>query len=484
MLAGLTFSSDESQPTRHDFRFSHGAFRDDEIFESSTATPGRFVLEIGRRLAKRAPQSDLLAIANPLLPVSASQAASWLQGQSPRPLILADQGGMPVLYVLPRRLFEEDCRLLLCLSTLDAGLDARLLTLVAQVEIEVIRLGLAGLDAFPASSGNGWLNPDRRLRALKLQAENALAIVERDAEWRRRPLAFFHPYHAGDALFAALGAKTAQPLLFDEHIVCTAFKDVVEQAASPLRPVELAMAPMARDGSVSKYRYFVQALDLLGDDFRRGHFTIFGRLLRMYHFTPFHLIDHSKFALGDPMDRADSTVGWSRQEPLRLAPPSGTGLRILFHLNGGWPLKTYPRKETLALFHTLRGLGFEVTVLARPDLESAGVRSVEAPDAVSLAAEIEAHHLFVGVDSFPLHFATLVRRRPTIALFGSTRPCNSDAPPGPGYQALVGCLPCNTCLSKSGCPLTGQEECVNYTPAAEVVAAILAMATRTYTVSR
>jgi hypothetical protein len=477
MLAGLTFDSG-ARHERHDFRFSHGAFRADEIFESATATPGRYILEIGRRLAQRHAAADLIAIANPLLPLNALQLTAWLGDRSPAPLILADSAGMPILYILPRKVIEEDGRLLLCMSTLDSGLDARLLGAMAGVEFSVITLPVPGLDAFPAQSGNGWLNPDRRLRALKRQAEDAVAIVESDKSWRSRPFALFHPYHAGDALFVALASKSAQPLLFEKQIVCSAFKDVVEAADPKLEAVELALPPMARDGSVSKYRYFVNALDRLGADFRRENFTVFGRLLRMHHFTPFHLHDHAKFTLGDPMERQESTLYWHGAPP-RLAPGAGP-LRALFHLNGGWALKTYPDKQVRPLFAMLRSLGWDITVLDRPDLESPGVRSIKAGTATALAAQIEAHHLFVGVDSFPLHFAALVHRRPTVGLFGSTRPCNHDAPPSLGYEALVGSLPCNTCLSKSGCPMVGGDDCANYPDALTVATAIIAMTARTY----
>jgi hypothetical protein len=476
MLAGLTFAAGKAD--RHDFRFSHGAFRADEIFESATATPGRYMLEIGRRLAARNPGADLIAIANPLLPLNALQLAAWLDDKSPEPMILADSAGMPILYTLPRRVIEEDGRMMLCLSTLDASLDARLLGLVTGREFRVVNLAVGGFDAFPASSGNGWLNPDRRLRALKLQAEDALAIVQSDPAWRSRPFALFHPYHAGDALFVALASKRAAPLLFEKQIVCTAFKDVVEAVSPRLEPVELRLPPMARDGSVSKYRYFVTALDTLGADFRRSHFTVFGRLLRMHHFTPFHLHDHARFTLGDPMERQESTLHWHGEQP-RLAPAGGK-LRALFHLNGGWALKTYPERQARTLIGMLRSLGWEISVLDRPDLADTGAQPVSAPSAASLSAQIEAHHLFLGVDSFPLHFAALVHRRPTVALFGSTRPVNHDAPPGPGYQALVGCLPCNTCLSKSGCPMAGGDDCVNYPDALEVATALTAMAARTY----
>jgi len=479
MLAGLSFAAG-SKVERHDFRFSHGGFRDDDIFESSTATPGRYILEIGRRLIAASAQAELLAIGNPLLPLSAAQLAAWLGERRAEPGIIADSAGFPVVYVIPRRVFAEDSRLLLCLSTRDAGLDAQLLYFAAGVEFPVANAPLSGLDAFPAFSSNGWLNPDQRLRGLKRQAERALTLCRSDRDWRRRPFVLFHPYHAGDALFVALASKEAAPLLYDGQIVCSAFKDVVESAAPRLQPIELSMPPMARDGSVSKYDYFVKALNHLGDDFLISHFVVFGRLLRMYHFTPFHLIDHARFTLGDPMDRPERTIGFRPAAPLRLLEESAGKLRLLFHLNGGWDLKTYPQDRTRALFQTLRTMGCEITVIDRPDLEEAGARSVKAGDIASLTAQVDSHHLFVGVDSFPLHFATHVRRRPTVALFGSTRPCNSDAARDDGYQALVGTLPCNSCLAKNGCPILRRGDCINYPEPREVASTIVEMASRLY----
>ncbi len=480
MLAGLAISSKTDRPQQFDFRFSQGAFRDDEIFDSATSTPSRYLLEIGRRLGKAVPQADRVAIGNPLLPLGPAQLDRWLVGVFEVPAIITDRSGFPIVYVLSRRLFEEKERLLLLLSCVDGALDARLLSHLTGVDVVPKVVDLANLDAFPAMSANGWLNPDRRLRALKRQAEKALHIMETQPDWRDLPFAAFHPYHAGDTLFFAMASKQAQPRLFDKQVVCSAFKDVVDVCSPAIEPVELTLPPMARDGSISKYRYFVDALARLGDEFTGRNYVIFSRLLRMHHYTPFHLIDHAKFTLGDPMDAVERTVYGQPSQPVSLCDLPSRPLKILFHLNGGWPLKTYPLEQTRVLFHVLQGLGCEITVIDRPDLQGDGVRSVTGGSTAALKILVESHHLFVGADSYPLHFAKLVMGRPTVALFGSTKSCNHDAPRRRDYRALVGHLPCNTCFSKQGCPIFGGDACLDYVKPQVVASELVEMAFEYY----
>jgi hypothetical protein len=480
MLAGLAISSSAAQRQQFDFGFSQGGFREDEIFESATSTPSRYVLEVGRRLGKAAPRADYFAIGNPLLPLRSAQLDLWSANTGAVPTVTVDGSGFPIAYVLPRRLFEEKERLLLLLSCVDGNTDIRILQYLTGGDVVRRDTDLNDLGHFPAMSCNGWLNPDQRLRALMRQAENALRVMEVRPDWDALPFAAFHPYHAGDALFVALASKQASPLLFDKHVVCSAFKDVVDVCAPAIEPVELPMAPMARDGSISKYRYFVNALNVLGESFTAENHVVFARLMRMHHYTPFHLIDHAKFTLGDPMDAITRTIYGQPTVPIALCERAAKPLRILFHLNGGWPLKTYPLDSTRVLFQVLRGLGCELTVLDRPDLASDGVHSVPGGTTASLQALVNSHHLFVGADSYPLHFAKLVVGRPTVALFGSTRPCNHDAVRGRDYRATVGYLPCNTCLSKQGCPMFGGDSCVNYVKPQVIVSELLEMAFEYY----
>jgi ADP-heptose:LPS heptosyltransferase len=155
-------------------------------------------------------------------------------------------------------------------------------------------------------------------------------------------------------------------------------------------------------------------------------------------------------------------------------------LRVLFHLGGGWALKTYPAAYMRVVIGALNSLGAAVTVLGRPDLQEAGARSEVSEDSATLRRLVEAHHVFVGVDSFPHHFARLVMGWPTVGLFGNTKPCNSDASYGQGYRSSDLNLSCNRCGAYDVCPVFGRKDCANYAPPERVVADILDLAREVY----
>jgi hypothetical protein len=480
MLVGLGISSLLDRPQRFDFRFSQGAFRDDEIFESATSTPSRYLLEIGRRLGKAVPQADRFVIGNPLLPLGSAQLDEWTLGVLEAPSIVTDRSGFPIAYVLPRALFEERQRFLLPLSCVDFRLDARLLKHLTGLDVGRMEIALDNLDAFPAISANGWLNHDRRLRVLKVQAEIALHNMDRRSDWRDMPFAAFHPDHAADTVFAALASKQASPCLFDKQVFSSAFHDMIAACSPALEPVEFRLPPTESGRSASEYRSFVNALENLGKGFADENYVIFARFVRMEHATPFHLIDHAKFALGDPMESIERTIYGQPPVSPKLCDRPVKPLKILFHLNGDGPLATYPMEQTRILFHVLKGLGCDLSVLDRPDLEAAGARSVSAGNIAALQALVETHHLFVGIDAHPLHFAKLVMGRPTVGLFGNTKPCLRDGVRSRDYRALAGHLPCSSCLSKQDCPMFGGKSCKNYVKPQTVASELLEMAFEYY----
>jgi hypothetical protein len=480
MLAGLAISSLSNQSQRFDFRFSQGAFREDELFDSATSVPSRYLLEIGRRMLHALPKADYFAIGNPLLPIGSAQLDDWLVGALRAPAIVTDKSGFPVVYVLPRRLFEEREQLLLLFSCIDSALDRRLLVHLTGVDPALRDIDFDNLDRFAPDSANGWLNPDRQLRVLKLQAEKALRIMDRRADWRDVPFSLCHPDHASDVLFGTLASKQAAPSLYEKQVISAAFKDVVDVCSPSILSTELHSAAKAQSGSISTYRAFANALENLGDGFAKDNYVIYGRSLRRTQANPFHFVDHAKFTLGDPMHVIDRTLYGQSPAPIRLCALPAKPFRILFQLNGDLPLMSYPLESTKSLFNVLRGLGCELSVLDRPDLESAGAHSVFGGNMASLKAQVERHHLFVGVDSTPLHFAKLVMGRPAVALFGCTKACHRDAARTRDYRALVGHLPCNDCQAKSICPMFGGEVCANHAKPQTVASELLEMAFEYY----
>jgi hypothetical protein len=480
MLAGLAIISSSARPQRFDFRFSQGAFRDDEIFDSALSVPGRYLLEVGRRILKAVPNADWLVIGNPLLPLRAEQLAGWLDGNVTGPMVATDRAKFPIFYVFPRCLFDQRERFLLLLSTLDAAIDAHLLSLLLQEEVNCRPLALETIGEPPALGPNGWLNGDQRLNVAKLQCTDAIALIESRSDWPTLPFVSFYPMHAGDVLFMSVASRMASNSLFSKQVVCSSYVDIPTACGSKLESMRLRLPWISRDGSVSELTYFVHALERLGDEARHSNFFVFSRILRLYFHTPFHLVDHARFALGDSLDAFEQTVhARPTADEARCQNPASP-LRVLFHLNGGWKLKTYPAEYMRVIIGTLRGMGIDVTVIDRPDLQAAGAQSVTSEDSATLRRLVESHHIFVGVDSFPHHFSRLVLGWPTIGLFGNTKPCNSDARYVEGYRSSDQSLSCNRCGAYDACPVLNRHDCINYAPPARVVSDILNLARECY----
>lgn len=480
MLAGLAISSLSDRPQRFDFRFSQGAFRDDEIFDSATCPPSRYLIELGRRLLRACPGADIFVIGNPLLPIRAERLAEWYDGGR-RTVVATAVDKFPLFYVLPRRLLAELENFLLPLSMVDGPTDAKLLSCIIGNDVSCQSTNFPAIGSFPGITSTTWLNDDNKHGALKLQCEKAIEIMERRRDWKRVPFANFHPNHAGDILFFSIASHDVERPLYTSHIICSSYMDIWKACHSRLEPIRLRLPWLSRDYTVGEARYFAHALDRLGDEVVQNNYVIFTRFLRHYTKTPFHFIDHARFSLGDPMETPERTM--------HVRPPMVEGqctlpaspLRVLVHLvGGGWALKAYPRSRASQLCRLLVALGCQVSVLDGPDLEAEGGRPIVADDTESLQTAIRAHHIVVGVDSYPQHFARNVMGWPTILLCGNTKSDNPGLRWGPRYRVLLADLPCNPCGSRGGCPLFGGMECLNYPSPQQVAATIFEMARTVY----
>ncbi len=476
MLAGLSIAS-SGRVERLSFVFGSGAFRDNEIFDSATCPPSRYLLEVGRRLIQAMPEAEVLVIGNPLLPLNPQQLADWLGAVSSVPALVTDARKFPLLYVLPRQLFDRFERFLLLLSTVDAALDGRLLHLLSGQEVK--RIGTPGLEIthFPESTPTHWFQGEARQQMLKILSMAAVQTIERNPAWRTLPFATYQPYHAGSLLFLNLASRQMPESFFDKQIICWSYKDIYQACPGRLEPLWLRLPWLPRDNSVGELEYLARSLERLGQDVLDNHFIVFMRYSRIYSIPPFHLIDQMKFALGESMSEEGRTV--HGQPPTCSARPDlpPRPLKLLFHLVGGWTLKTYRDDHAATVFAVLKSFGCEITVIDRPDLEKTlGVRSITSEDTSQLTAAAQDHHIFIGVDSFPHHFVRHVLGWPTIGLFANTKPCNSDARDAPDYRPLVGNLPCNPCGGHDKCPLLGREDCSNFVDPSRLITAILDMA--------
>ena len=479
MLAGIALSADGRQQ-RLALKFGAGAFRDDEVFDSANCPPSRYLIEMGRRLLEIAPNARRLMIGNPLLPLTPEQLAGWIPPALSVPVVITDSASFPLAYCLPRWMVEEEEKFLLLLTACDANLDQRLLGQVGGCEIGRVAVPKLEIGDFPQSTTTGWFMGRGRQEMLRTCTIAALRTMNRRKDWRDLPFAAYLPYHAGSLLMLNLAARQVPNGFFSKEVICASYRDIVETYPSPLEPVPLRMPWLPRDNSVGELEYLAHALERLGPEVRESHFFGFLRYSRLYNRTPFHLIDQMKFALGHSMRHETDTVHGGQPFAQGRSDLPVRPLKLLFHLAGGWKLKSYHADKAAAMFMALKSYGCELTVIDRPDLERFGARSVTSDDTALLTAEVRAHHIFVGVDSFPHHFVRHVLGWPTIALFANTKPCNSDARESADYRALVGALPCNPCGADQRCPMLGGEDCANFAQPHQVVAAILEMARAVY----
>jgi hypothetical protein len=450
------------------------------MFDSATSPPSRYIVEIARRLCAASPKADFVAIANPLLPLKSGQLSGWLGKSKPSALVIADKDGFPLFYVLPTGFCREREKFLLTLSAVDAHLDQRLLQGLLGTKVALHSIGGLAIGSYPVSTPTGWFQGTLRQKILKITAANAIKIVESRRDWERLPVAAYHPYHAGSIVFFAMAARDVATPLVERHVICSSYKDIVSASASPLQPIWLKLPFLPRDNSVGEPQYFTKALDRLGEEVVSENFLVFMRYSRVSAFSPFHMIDHDRFALGQSLDRPEDLRALQPPQVSQRCRSAPAPLKVLFHITGGLPIKNYPLDYAKVAMRTLRGMGIEPSVIGRPDLEPYGAISIDADETESLTAAVRRHHVFVGLDSFPHHYVRNVLGWPTIGLFGTTGAGNFGGGWHSQYRALDAALACHPCGAETVCPVFDGHECLNYAKPHLLIGHILAMAEQVY----
>lgn len=144
------------------------------------------------------------------------------------------------------------------------------------------------------------------------------------------------------------------------------------------------------------------------------------------------------------------------------------GLRVLLHLDGGWPLKVVGNDWIEEILARFAQQGWSASILSDRALPtSAPVYRFKDLD--TLDRLLDAHDVLVGADSFPVHYANIHREMPTICLFGPTSLRNL-ASARPNYRALSAGFDCSPCGARALCPRYGGEVCRNFAMPAEVIA--------------
>lgn len=437
---------------------------------AASATPGRYVAEMHRRLHDMG-SGHVCGVCNPFLEFSdmelgllahylLSARGSW-DG-----LILEDSQGRPIGYVLPCRDPEADPRFLSLLSCIDAELDAALLAalygaLPARVKLPIGYRVALGVEAFYSAPG-AMLT----YRWLAEQGVRALRAAGKDGP-RALRFAAIMPFNAGDVLFAALAMRRArgycQALVVDRR-----YAAIAREAAPQLDLVEIELDPRRVDGVLDWEWVLAERINA---GLPEGYVYSYCRPSRRYDRQRVHLMDQYAFGMGDGC--SDGSIRDRMTPPLALGPGDRA---VLLHFDGGWPMKIYPRHWQRDLVARLQSAGYRVKVCSENDETlSVGVEQFRFTSLEHLKARILECDILVGMDSLPAHYATHLLGAPTLCLFASTHPANSDARPHQGYAALHQQLPCTPCGTFSRCPRFGGAECRNFSPPQAVFEAIQTM---------
>lgn len=460
-----------------------------QIFHSAFATPARYVMEVFRRLSTVGEESPIFVF-NPLFDpephiVNGTLFELKKMHGCQVPVVFSDAEGYPVGYYFPQSFPAKDAQFLPLLSTVSAALDGKVLSKIFFTEAATAPVPGVYLNT---SSNNGFSSSEKNRAIYRWTAENALDVlirsttdevdVSRKASMRDSiPFSAIMPYHAGDVLFFAIGARNTDTR-FTQVVVNSIYADIIAETLPEFKAIIIKSSPPFRAGkNIPDEDYFNEIME----EIPKESFYYYCRPSREYRISIFHLIDHVAFALGASfIDSKDLIINTRPNPPVHRPLVKRPPFRVLLHFDGGWPLKIYPPHLQKKLIELLVSKRFEVTVLCSEEKVHENYRSVNFKNLVHFKELLSTHHILVGMDSFPCHYAAHVFGLPTICLFSSTRPENSNARKADHYSYLEAGLSCRPCFFWDRCHERANEYCDNFVPAEAVFNETISMLEKVY----
>ena len=450
----------------YNFSISNDKLSFIEIMNSVFSTPGRYVMEIFSRLSslpRRSHQRIGTFIFNPLMELSPKPASflfSYIRryrgGTDIR--ILGDAHNVPLGYYFPEAVEKDERKYLSLLSCVDSRLDGEYLGKVFFLPVREDQVNVPGANPLQTNKNNRFKCHDEFKEIYLWTTKSAIRVLDERPHFKEKerneeirdaiPFAWIMPYHAGDVLFFSLAAGRVRSHI-SAIVVHEAYADIVAKCAPRLKPIlyKPAVPPPERDRT-DEDCFFEVVRHLPGNNFYG-----YGRPARDHKETLFHFVDQFAFALGRDFLNGDLLIN-TLPRPTAFRPYSLPGpFRILLHFGGGWPLKVYPESYQEELINLLISKRFRVTVL-----HDQGGKRWSQCDCRSFSGMLpfiellETHHLLVGMDSFPCHYAAFIHGLPTICLFANTRPINAAAPLSGRHLYLEKGYSCRPCRSRNVCP--------------------------------
>lgn len=455
------------------------------IFYSAFGTPARYVMELFRRLylLGDGERADSCFLFNPFIAVTPGTIERTLAhlvelGADDAPIVVSDKGGFPIGYYLPARTGRCEERYLSLLSTVNSWLDQSLLNLCffADGAVSIID------DSVRADRGNGFLVNEDLTFIYQWTARTAVSLLER-VFWVQRLKASFPgagllgetqlrdlrdsvkftsimPHHAGDVLFYALAANNTAASHIGSIVVNRRYANILEDVSPGYAMQSINPPPPLREGNIATDE---QGFMGFAHELPPFSFYYYCRQVRNYNVSEFHLIDHFGFALGQSFLTNSDLITKTKPDPPVFRPSIPLKpYRVLLHFDAGWGLKVYPKTYQKVLIRCLLAKGIEITILGIEDRDFGAYQSITFKGLEQFKALLTSHHLLVGSDSFPSHYAAHVQGLPTICLFGPTKPANSDARVSDRYLYLENGMNCRPCIYSKICAPQNKSSCDNF----------------------
>jgi hypothetical protein len=463
------------------FHLSYEAIPESElhIFYSFAANPGRYIEAIVAQALKIGAKGNFLVM-NSFIDVHADlyqQALRAVENRDHEDIaLIASSNDVPLGYFFGKSVFQkkmaEKLFYLRFLSVVSANADFMYLRtafdLKKAIRFDVIEKSFNGKLHFFSES----ISPLYTLTTM-----HALLAYQKQSELPACRIAVM-PYHAGDLLFF-LKAFQEVSHLFNTILVHKEFVPIVQKIAPELQMIVHEEDSPGRGNNTDPSLIDYQEEAFF---FRKVLYPSIPSDALFYWFRPSlsylesknHMIDQWKFSL---TNQNFSIVRHEKREKKWQRPSPNKS--ILIHFDGGWSLKVYPRHLQETLIKTLQNGGYFVDVLTNKSI-TYSCSTITFENIQKLEKDIMAHAIFIGMDSFPAHFATHILQHPCICLFSSTRPENSNASLFDGYEFMDNHLKCCPCNRPKICPLLGHTYCKNFSSPTSILEAVHQMWHRCY----
>lgn len=431
------------------------------LLHSLAATPARYV-EAATQKASAVLHSAFFLL-NPLIELDGLQwinLLNKLKELDPHQCTyISSADDFPIGLLVPQRLQAtlNESLVLRFLSWVSASLDVLVLeTLIQSVHLIFTCINLQ------LSMTTEFLTNARNLSILKLMASHYLQ-ASMNPQARPKDYIAVIPYHAGDVLFFCIALKESRHP-FTAIAVNACYVDIVTRVLPNIKVYKIDVDPIYRGQNKDH-----ESAEHQNDEYFYFLDTVYPKLQKQvafYYFRPnrdldvvkFHFIDQWKFSLSnDSFDLISDTI-FSQNSIYEMS----INKSILIQFDAGWHLKIYPDQYQRKLVELLKKSGYRITILSDKPKSLAVDEYISFSDLAALEHKVRSHSIFLGMDSFPSHFAYHVVNHPTITLFSSTEPGNASVTSNLTYMALENGLTCRPCRSKDICPVFKTDYCHNF----------------------